>query len=464
MYRKVIALVLCAAMVLGTCGCTATLKTTKNNTGDASEISESASVDGTGEEGTSAENVDEKAESKDAAKETADGTAKEGTDEATEGDVEETEGNVITEEILSQVTSSSQEEALEFAKNMKAGWNLGNTLDAWNKGEHNSLNSETCWGNPVTTKEMLQAVKDGGFTTVRIPVSWHNHLTEAADGSLVIDPEWLARVKEVVDYAYDAGLYVIINIHHDNIPEGKFGYIPDEAQEEQAKFYVNQIWSQVAPYFKDYDEHLIFEALNEPRLTNDSSHEWWYEASNAKCKAAARIINEMNQDFVNIVRSSGGNNVNRYLMVTGYCASMNALKAKEYTLPEDPASYKLMISLHAYIPYDFALNPDMSLDKFDKQQAALDFKYLTDTMNKLFLSQGVPVVLSEFGAMDKNGNLSDRVEYYNTYVSKLSAAGMPCVVWDNGFFDSGDEYFGLLDRKALNFRYPEILDAIVSQY
>lgn len=451
MYRKIIAVAVSMAMMLAVCGCASPLKTTKNDLQEPSIIEEERATDEPTEaEKTGAENKEEMKEANEA--------------EPEEEVKENAEVASISEEILSQTVESSPEEALEFAKNMEAGWNLGNTLDAWNNGEHNSLRSESCWGNPVTTKEMLQAVKDAGFTTVRIPVSWHNHLTETVDGELKIDDEWLGRVKEVVDYAYAADLYVIINIHHDNEPEGKFGYVPDQNGEEQAMHYVNQIWSQVAECFKDYDEHLIFEALNEPRLTNDPDHEWWFDESNSHCKEAASVINKMNQNFVDVVRTSGGNNANRYLMVTGYCASMNALKSKQYELPEDPASYKLMISLHAYIPYDFALNPDMSFDKFDKQQAALDFKYLTDTMNKQFMNNGVPVVLSEFGARDKNGNLSDRVEYYKTYVSKLSEAGIPCIVWDNGLFDSGDERFGLLDRKALDFKYPEIVDAIVSQY
>lgn len=450
MYKKVCAIALCVATVLSMCGCNATVtETKKEETTAVTDEKTDASAD-------EAKVTDEKQ----------DDAAEEEVDEA--ANVEEESGaeekNMMDGAILSQVVMSTPEEALEFAKNMKAGWNLGNTLDAWNPGEHNSLNSETCWSNPVTTKEMIDAVKNAGFTTIRIPVSWHNHLTETADGGLKIDDDWLNRVKEVVDYAYEDGMFIIINIHHDNKPEGKFGYIPDEDGREQAKLYVNQIWTQVADYFKDYDEHLIFEALNEPRLTNDSSHEWWFEESNAHCKEAASVINELNQDFINVVRSSGGNNVNRYVMITGYCASLNALKSKQYVLPEDVASYKMMISLHSYTPYDFALNPDMSLNQFDKQAAALDYKYIVDTVNKKFLSQGVPVVLSEYGAMDKNGNLSDRVEFYNTYVAKMAAAGIPSIVWDNGFFDSGDEYFGLFDREALNFRYPEIVDAIVSQY
>lgn len=372
------------------------------------------------------------------------------------------EDEKMTEDI--KFTESTPEEALAFAANMKAGWNLGNTLDANINGQHNLLNSETCWGNPKTTKDIFVTVKNAGFSTVRIPVSWHNHVKLSSDGQhLNIDEEWLRRVKEVVDYAIDSDLYVIINIHHDNIPEGKLGYIPDYANEEQAMWYISEIWSQVAPYFKDYDEHLIFEAMNEPRLTNDSTHEWWLEKDNQHCKEAVDVINKLNQSFIDIVRSSGGNNPDRYVMIPGYCATMAGLRNDGFVLPEDPASYKLMLAFHAYIPYDFVMNPDLSFDKFDREQAGIDINYNCDSAKK-FMKKGIPVVLGEYGAVEKNGNLSERVAYYEFYTKKNAAAGIPSIVWDNGFFEGNGERFGLLDRRANEFRYPDIVNAIVGAY
>lgn len=395
-------------------------------------------------------------------------------EEKTESDSEEDEGkNELSDEsevvetdvnVSEKLIESTPEEALEFAKNLKAGWNLGNTLDSFIEGQHNQINSEVCWGNPKTTKEMFGLVKEVGFSTVRIPVSWHNHAQISEDGNhLIIDREWLDRVKEVVDYGIDSGLYVIINIHHDNEPEGKYGYIPDYANKDQALWYVTEVWTQVATYFKDYDEHLIFESLNEPRLTNDPTHEWWFDKNDSHCLEAADVINEMNQKVVDIVRASGGNNVNRYVCVPGYCAQIAAENTEFFVLPEDPASYKLMVAYHAYVPYDFALNPDMSFDTFDKNAAAIEINYNIDIAKK-FMKKGIPVVLGEYGAREKNGNISERVAYYDFYVKKCADAGIPSIVWDNGAFTGSGERFGLMDRNNLSFKYPEIINAIVGAY
>lgn len=363
----------------------------------------------------------------------------------------------------------SPEETLAFAANMKAGWNLGNTLDAYNDSGNNSGNdTETYWGNPKTTQAMIDAVKNQGFTTIRIPVSYHDHCEiikdEAGNEHILISEEWLSRVKEVVDYAINDGLYVIINIHHDNMPVGKFGYIPDKANKEQALWYVSEIWKQVAPFFKDYDEHLIFEALNEPRLTNDPENEWWFNTESAHCIEAASVINELNQAFVDIVRVSGGNNPTRYLMVTGYCASVSGYTSGYFKLPKDTTTNRLMISLHAYVPYDFALNQDLSFDKFDEAAAEENLGWILSEMNNRFIKKGIPVVIGEYGCMEKNGNLSERIAYYKYYTKRCAEMGIPTIVWDNGIVSGNGERFGLLDRTKCQFVYKELADAIVNGY
>lgn len=169
-----------------------------------------------------------------------------------------------------------------FLQNMGAGWILGNSLDATGTG----LGSETSWGNPKTTKEMIDAVHDAGFNTIRIPVSWGKH-TSGSD--YTIDSAWMARVKEVVNYAYEDGMYVILNIHHDNssAKDKTIYYYPDSKHKEASLKFLTSVWSQISEEFKDYNDHLIFETLNEPRLvgTND---EWWIDPNNQTLRPPTR--------------------------------------------------------------------------------------------------------------------------------------------------------------------------------
>lgn len=228
----------------------------------------------------------------------------------------------------------------EFAAFMKMGWNLGNTLDANTVG---GLESETCWGQPTTTKELIQYVKSEGFTSIRIPVSWGKH----TDENYSIDPQWMARVREVVDYAYDEGMFVFINSHHDNDY-----YYPSEENMENATRYISTLWAQIAEEFKDYDNHLVFESMNEPRLAG-TDIEWWFNAGDPKGEAAIKRICSLNQTFVDTVRAGGGNNANRFLMVPSYAASQDFALNKSFSMPEDLAN-RIMLSVHAYTPYDFA--------------------------------------------------------------------------------------------------------------
>ena len=183
--------------------------------------------------------------------------------------------------------------AHDLVDNMGMGWNLGNSFDAASDGFKNEgVSSETSWGNPKTTQALINAVANKGFKSIRIPISWHNHII---DYQYTIDPNWTTRVKQVVDWAIAKGLYVIINVHHDNSANSNVnygeGYYPNKAsQTESTKFLLN-VWSQIALAFNNgYDEHLIFEALNEPRLRG-SNYEWWYNAGNSECEEANTILN-----------------------------------------------------------------------------------------------------------------------------------------------------------------------------
>ena len=353
-------------------------------------------------------------------------------------------------------------EALVFVKNMKTGWNLGNTFDASDNGSSgNDLKYESMWCGTVTTKEMIDALKEAGFQTIRIPVSWHNHLT---DDNHTISEVWLNRVQEVVDYAIDDGMYVIINIHHDFSTD----YIyPTSEYLEQSKTYVTDIWTQVADRFKDYDDHLIMESMNEPRMVG-SNNEWWLDFQNEECIDSIECINEINQVFVDVVRSSGGNNATRYLMVPGYDASLQGAVNSYFSLPTDTEDNqnKILVSVHAYTPYSFALQGEGesgSTDAFDMTSSS-STKDIDDLMKQLydtFVKNGTGVVIGEYGARDKSGNLQARTDFTAYYIEAARASGITCCVWDNNSFSGSGENFGLFRRQNMTFLYPEIVESIM---
>lgn len=370
-------------------------------------------------------------------------------------------------EITIEAKQIPDKECFQFVKDMKTGWNLGNTLDAYSQGKMygDDISSEEIWGNPVTTKEMIDTLKNAGFRTVRIPVTWHNHVTDDGNGP-VISEAWLDRVQEVVDYAYDNGMYVILNTHHDNTAniEGEGGYYPDTAHAEESDRYIRGIWTQVAERFKDYDEHLIFESLNEPRLAG-TDYEWNFNAGVAECKDAAGSINRLNQLFVDTVRATGGNNVERYLMMPGYDASLAGAITDLYQLPNDIVSDKLIVSVHAYTPYNFALRPGSeggATDYFSWEDPKSVYE-INDLMNSLynkFVSKGIPVVIGEYGAVNRDNNTQDRVDYYAYYTAAARANGITCCVWDNGSFTDG-EIFGILRRRVNQWFFEETVEAMM---
>ena len=349
-------------------------------------------------------------------------------------------------------------EAMDFVRAMKCGWNLGNTFDAFPNFTSKSTGTamETSWVGAVTTPELIHALKEAGFMTIRMPVSWHNHV----DQDYTIDADWLARVREVAGYALSEGMYVIVNTHHDNNP---LFYYPDEAHYDQSARYLSTVWKQMAEAFADCDDHLILESMNEPRLT-DTAYEWNWDPNAPSCQEAADCINRLNQLFVDTVRATGGNNAGRYLSVPSYCASPYFASYSAFQMPEDTVENRLILAVHAYTPYQFALNKDNPADSsFDLEKDASKKSEIGQFMNQLytkFVSKGIPVILDEFGALDKNGNLQDRINFTSYYVASASARGITCCWWDNHVFSGNGERFGLINRKNCQWVYPDIVLAI----
>lgn len=350
-------------------------------------------------------------------------------------------GSKLDEYMAAQETTNSGAltspvDPVELCGRITVGWNLGNSLDATGSG----MSSETSWGNPKTTKELILKVKEAGFDAVRIPTTWYNHL----DSDFNISEEWLARVQEVVDYAYDEGMYVILNVHHENWNDPYESTLPD------VKKKIKKLWTQIANRFESYGERLIFEGMNEPRWKN-TNYEW--NGGNAEGR---RVVNAYNECFVETVRATGGNNRYRALMIPTYAASASGLDG--FTVPQDKS---VIVSLHAYSPYNFAMNPS-GTTKFDPNNTSdtQELTLLAGTLYDRFISKGTGVIIGECGTANKN-NYSDRVNWAGYFPKLFRSKGIPVFLWDNNAYGSGNETFGQLHRDTLAWEYPEYIKAFV---
>ena len=356
--------------------------------------------------------------------------------------------------------------AIELVRNMKTGWNLGNTLDATGGG--NTLKSETSWSQPLTTKKMIDGLAASGIKTIRIPVSWSRHIV---DSNYTIDPNWMARVKEIVDWAIADDMYVVLNIHHDNydrdskMPAGAGFYPSDENYLESAKFVCNT-WAQIALAFNNgYDEHLVFEVLNEPRLCG-TNEEWWYNPSSPKSRSAMNNLNKLTQNILDVIRASGGNNKKRHVAVPSLQASPDSALANTFKMPKDYDGSKdrLIVSVHMYTPYNFAMeSPGISEYSLNVEK---EFTSMFKKLNDHFIANGYAVYIGEYGATNKN-NLQDRLAWFHAFIKNSYEYGMPCFLWDNGVWkvenDKYDEHYGFYNRLNQTWYFPEILDAIISE-
>ncbi len=331
------------------------------------------------------------------------------------------------------------DDAQKIVDAIKVGWNLGNSLDCYDV-TWSVTDFETAWGNPKTTKQMIDTVKAAGFNAVRIPVSWTDHLDSEGN----IDGLWLKRVQQVVDYAMDDNLYTILNMHHDDYT----WLTPVYYKEQEVTEKYIKVWSQIADRFKNYDTKLLFEGLNEPRLVN-SADEWTGGTAEER-----DVINHLLQVFVDTVRNSGGNNGMRTLVITTHAASITENALNGLKIPEDD---NLILSIHNYAPWKFTSYDFKENNTFTKtDQDELNYEF--DTLYRRFVSKGIPVIIGEFGAENKN-NTDARAEYYAYYLQAAAKRGIPCFIWDNNTPD-GEGSYGMLNRDDCSWYYPEIIESI----
>ena len=334
----------------------------------------------------------------------------------------------------------------DIVNDIRIGWNLGNTLDAVTmnlKYDSDPLRWETCWGNPITTEKMIEDILAAGFNLIRVPVSWERH----TDSNLVITPSWLGRVKEVVDYAYSKGAYVILNVHHEG------WNFPFYDNRDRAREVAEKLWLQIADYFKDYDEHLIFETQNEPRKIH-TPLEW-----TGGDQEGWDVVNDVNEVCIKTIRSTGGCNLYRAVMLPTYAASMSSCAISAWKNPT--GDDRVIASIHAYVPYRFALSTkeDGELE-WERTDAVID-RMMKDIRTH-FTDKGVPAILGECGALVRVTDRETRLEWAEYFFGKASEIGMPCVWWDNNNFTPGHgETFGLYDRRENRFVFESLLDAML---
>ncbi|WP_273652534.1 cellulase family glycosylhydrolase [Cellulomonas fimi] len=356
--------------------------------------------------------------------------------------------------------------AAQLVAGMGQGWNLGNQLEASIGGTP----SETAWGNPVVTGALLDRVKASGFDTVRIPVAYLNTIGSAP--SYTVDAAWLTRIRQVVDLAYDRGLYVVINMHGDGYKSVDGAWlICDASSQTTIKEKYRKVWQQVASTFQGYGGRLVFESMNE-------NFDGQYGNPTQPCYSN---INAYNQIFVDTVRQTGGNNTSRWLLVPGWNTNIDytagnygfVIPTDQYRSPAIPADERrLMISVHYYDPWDFAGAENGTYTQWGPnatdpsrktswgQQDFMDaqLKKMYDT----FVVQGYPVFVGEYGSIDKTSadatNNRYRADYARTLVATAKKYGAATAYWDNGW--NGQYGFGLFDRSTATVTQPGIVSAI----
>ena len=346
-----------------------------------------------------------------------------------------------TNPIAADATGMSSS-AVQLAAKIKLGWNMGNSLEA--------IGGETAWGNPKATKAWIDLVKANGFNAIRIPCSFDQYLANSTTAK--IKEEWLARVKEVVNYAIDNDMYVIVNIHWDG------GWLENNCT-EAAKSATNAkqkaYWEQIATYLRGFDEHLIFASANEPKVANATE---------------MAVLTTYHQTFIDAVRSTGGKNAYRTVVVQGPDTDIEKTNKLMLTLPTDKVANRMMMEVHYYTPYQFTLmDKDADWGKMFYYWGAnnrsatdternptwgeeADLTKLFKSMKTQFVDKGIPVILGEFGAIRRTNltgtnltlHLASRAYYLKVVVQQAKANGMVPFYWDEG--NLGSNGFGIFNR------------------
>jgi aryl-phospho-beta-D-glucosidase BglC (GH1 family) len=338
--------------------------------------------------------------------------------------------------------------SLEFLSKLSVGWNLGNDFDAYNNG----VSSQTAWSNAAASQALFNGVKKAGFDVVRMPVTWLGHIGTKKSG-YKLDEAWLEEVASAVAMAHKAGLTVIINIHHDDKEEGWLSIkkaAADPLAEKEIREELVSVWTQIAQYFKNSGDYLLFETFNE---VQDGG--WGWGNNRRDGGKQYDILNGWLLAVVNAIRATGGNNAYRYIVLNGYSTNAN-LTVQNLVIPEDPTPAKvkrLIISVHYYDPYKFGIEAtthtwgrDAGAQGTDGESQEGSLRGTFASLKRTYVDKGYGVYIGECGVVYQKGYEKYR-EYYIEYVMKCAHDdNLLPIYWDNGYSGSGKETFGLFDR------------------
>ena len=368
------------------------------------------------------------------------------------------------------------ENAASAIRHMGVGWNLGNTLDSnsgdvenmWIEGFTDRTNAdyETAWGQPVATRALIHMFKEAGFGAIRVPVTWYPHMgtvnvTTYQDASgnwhgrwdmstwkgYDVDPSWMARVKEVVGYVLDEGMYCILNVHHDTGTATTGWLRADRNVYESVKERYCALWQQIATEFESYGQRLVFESFNEML---DVAGNWNYASAEADA-----VINAYNADFVATVRATGGRNAYRNLILNTYAASTEQKTLQDFALPQDTVEGHLMAEVHSYAPYNFAFNTSTPKKEFDAS-CEQEVRGIMDRVGKYLVERGIPCILGEFGADTSERAEAELAKQAKCYIEAASKYNIACYYW----MSLSDRE----DRTNLKWTKPVLKDAIIKAY
>ncbi|MCL2456842.1 MAG: glycoside hydrolase family 5 protein [Defluviitaleaceae bacterium] len=326
--------------------------------------------------------------------------------------------------------SHLQVSAPEFVRLMGNGINLGNTMEAVSAGHHVPRRAthvyETMWGNPVTTREMVAGMRNAGFTTLRIPVAWSNAM-DIENGDLEIAAEFLERVEEIVNFALDENMFVIVNAHWDRGWWSLFGH-PELERRHFAMEIFSSMWAQISNHFENYDLRLIFEPANEEwgSRFNDATT---FSPTGGVLTVAENyaLLTHLSQKFVDQIRAGGGKNPDRFLLMRGYNTDIARTIDRRFQMPDDPRN-RLLLGIHYYTPWEY-VGESPKAKSWGKSRELAEMNDLLEKLT-VFSENGYGVVLGEWGVLKNDGD--DRLLYFENFLDNAELHGFAPILWDRG--------------------------------
>lgn len=332
--------------------------------------------------------------------------------------------------------------ASELTVLMGNGINLGNTMEAYGRislGTEAPVSGyETFWSQPVTTQEMITGMKNAGFDTLRIPVAWTNAMNYES-GDYTIREDYLNRVEEIINYALNENMYVVINDHWDGSWWGMFGSASEETRQKAWDLYTS-MWTQIAERYKEYSDYLIFESANEELGNRLNDTDVAADSGTLSADECYEMTLKINQKFVDIVRGTGGNNESRFLLIAGYNTDVDMTTDDRYIMPTDPANEvnKLILSVHYYTPWGYCGNESLSL--WGTKRNYGEMNSLLESLTK-FTDQGYGIIIGEYGVLVKSdGTLKKNAAlYYKNFLDNCDLYNFCPLLWDcNNLYNRQD--------------------------